>query len=416
MKAKAVLLYGKNDLRTETIELPEMRDDELLCEVVTDSLCMSTYKAMLQGSDHRCVPDDVAEHPIIAGHEFCGRIVQVGAKWADRFRAGELFAVQPKMYIDGELKAPGYSYPYYGGNATKIIIPSEAIEGGYVLPYRSSACYKASTGEPISCLVAAVRAHFHLAEDRQTYVRGLKQGGSLAIVAGCGPMGLGAAQVAMALEPRPSRIVITDIDEKRVDRARQVLRGKHGIEVVVLNTANGDATQALLDANGGKSYDDVIIMAPVPAVIETADAVAGVDSCLNFFAGPTKKDFFARVNFYDVHYNFKHIIGTSGGETIDMIDALGLIESGAIDPSILISHVGGLNAAQEATKALPSLPGAKKLIYCNVDLPLTALEDFEALGASDPLFGALHDIVQRHDMLWCEEAERYLLAHGKPIA
>ncbi|MEA4897597.1 zinc-binding dehydrogenase [Bacillota bacterium Meth-B3] len=415
MKARAVLLYGKNDLRTETIELPEIRDDELLCEVVTDTLCMSTYKAMLQGGDHRCVPDDVAENPIIAGHEFCGRILRVGAKWKDRFRTGEPFAVQPKMYIDGQLKAPGYSYRYYGGDATKIIIPGEAIEGGYVLPYRSSACYKASTAEPISCLVAAIRAHFHLAEDRKTHVMGLKEGGSLAIVAGCGPMGLGAAQVAMALEPRPKRIVIADIDESRVERARKVLKDKNGVRVIVLNTANCDARQALLDANGAKGYDDVIIMAPVPAVIETADAVAGEDSCLNFFAGPTKKEFFASVNFYDVHYNFKHIIGTSGGETIDMIDALKLIESGAIDPSILISHVGGLNAAAEATRTLPGLPGAKKLIYCNIDLPLTALDDFEALGKADPLFRALYEIVQKNNMLWCEEAERYLLEHGKPV-
>lgn len=415
MKAKAVLLYGKSDLRTETIELPEMGSDELLCEIVTDSLCMSTYKAMLQGSDHRCVPDDVMTNPIIAGHEFCGKILKVGEKWADRFSVGEYFAVQPKMYINGELKAPGYCYPYYGGNATKILIPGEAIEGGYVLPYRSSACYKASTGEPISCLVSAIRAHYHLADDRKTHVMGLKAGGTLAIVAGCGPMGLGAAQVAMALEPRPARIVLTDIDEKRVLRAREVLKSKNGIEIVVLNTANCDAKEALLAANDGNGYDDVLIMAPVPAVIEAADAISGEDCCLNFFAGPIQKEFFAKVNFYDVHYNSKHIIGTSGGELIDMVDALKLIESDAIDPSILISHVGGLDAAAEATRTLPTLPGAKKLIYCNIELPLSAIDDFEEKGQTDPLFHALFNIVKKNDMLWSEEAEQYLLAHGKPV-
>ena len=416
MKAKAVLLYGKGDLRTETIELPEMKDDELLCEVVTDSLCMSTYKEMLQGGDHRCVPDDVADHPIIVGHEFCARVLRVGARWTERFREGERIAVQPKMYIDGVLKAPGYSYPYYGGDATAIVVPGEAIGRGYVLPYRSSACYRASMGEPISCLVAAIRAHYHLASDRRTHVMGLKDGGSLAIVAGCGPMGLGAAQVAMALEPRPRRIVLTDIDESRVARARKLLKGRNGVEVIVLNTRDCDAAAALLEANGSRGYDDAIIMAPVPEVIETADAALGEDGCLNFFAGPTKRDFTARVNFYDVHYNFRHVIGTSGGELDDMIDALKLIETGAIDPSNLISHIGGLDAAAEATRALPNLPGGKKLIYCNLRLPLTAIEDFGELGKSDPLFRELHEIVAKNAMLWCEEAEKLLLARGRRIA
>lgn len=52
MKTKAVRLYGKNDLRTEEFELPEITDDELLAEVMTDSVCMSTYKAQFLGTEH----------------------------------------------------------------------------------------------------------------------------------------------------------------------------------------------------------------------------------------------------------------------------------------------------------------------------------------------------------------------------
>ena len=38
MKTKAVRLYGKSDLRLEEFELPEMKDDEILAKVVSDSL------------------------------------------------------------------------------------------------------------------------------------------------------------------------------------------------------------------------------------------------------------------------------------------------------------------------------------------------------------------------------------------
>jgi threonine dehydrogenase-like Zn-dependent dehydrogenase len=45
MKTTAVRLYGVNDLRLESFELPPIRDDEILVKNVSDSVCMSTCKA-----------------------------------------------------------------------------------------------------------------------------------------------------------------------------------------------------------------------------------------------------------------------------------------------------------------------------------------------------------------------------------
>ena len=70
MKTRAVRLYGEMDLRMEEFELPEMKEGEILAMVVSDSLCASTYKAAKQGSAHERVPADVAENPVIVGHEF----------------------------------------------------------------------------------------------------------------------------------------------------------------------------------------------------------------------------------------------------------------------------------------------------------------------------------------------------------
>ena len=70
---KAVRLYGKKDLRLEEFELPKIKEDEILAKVVSDSICMSSYKAATQGTDHKRVPNDVAENPIIIGHEFSRR-------------------------------------------------------------------------------------------------------------------------------------------------------------------------------------------------------------------------------------------------------------------------------------------------------------------------------------------------------
>ena len=53
MKVKAVRLHAANDLRLDTFELPEIKDDEILVKVVSDSICMSTYKCAILGTGHK---------------------------------------------------------------------------------------------------------------------------------------------------------------------------------------------------------------------------------------------------------------------------------------------------------------------------------------------------------------------------
>ena len=65
MKAKGVRLHGVNDLRLEEFELPEITDDEILVKVISDSICMSTYKCAILGTEHKRVHEDVAEHPVV---------------------------------------------------------------------------------------------------------------------------------------------------------------------------------------------------------------------------------------------------------------------------------------------------------------------------------------------------------------
>jgi len=63
MKTRAVRLYGKEDLRLEEFDLPPIKEDEILARVICDSLCMSSYKAAKQGTEHKRIPWNVAKHP-----------------------------------------------------------------------------------------------------------------------------------------------------------------------------------------------------------------------------------------------------------------------------------------------------------------------------------------------------------------
>ena len=243
---------------------------------------------------------------------------------------------------------------------------------------------------------------------------GIVEGGKMAMLASVGAMGLGAIDYALHCDRRPSLLVVTDIDDDRLARARSIYTVEHakeqGVELHFVNTAKpGFGTEYLRELTGGTGYDDVICFAPVRPVVEQADAILGFDGCLNFFAGPTDSNFKAEFNFYNVHYLYTHVVGTSGGNTSDMKEAIEMMTSGRLNPATMLTHIGGLNAVVDTTLNLPNIKGGKKLIYTQIELPLTAIADFEKLGESDPLFAKLAEITARHNGLWSPEAEKYLL-------
>jgi len=408
MKTRAVRIYGKSDLRLQEFDLPAIGDDEILASVVSDCICMSSYKAAVQGADHKRVPDDVAVNPTIIGHEFSGEILEVGKKWQNEFKTGQKYSIQPALNYKGSLDAPGYSFRYLGGNATYVVIPNEVMEMGCLLPYEGDAFFYASLAEPMSCVIGAFHANYHTTSGSYEHDMGIVSGGNMAILAGAGPMGLGAIDYVIHCDRKPGLLVVTDIDDAKLNRAAEVLNveeaAKNGVKLIYINTSNPDELLALTDGHG---YDDVFVYAPVAPLIELADKILGRDGCLNFFAGPTDPSFSAAFNFYNVHYASTHIVGTSGGNTDDMLESLSMMGSGLIDPAAMITHVGGLDSVIDTTLNLPKIPGGKKLIYTGISMPLTAIDDFSS--SDNPVLQEIAKIIKRNNGLWCAEAEKYLL-------
>lgn len=420
MKTKAVRIYGKDDLRLEEFDLPEMKDDEILAEVISDSICMSSYKATAQGSDHKRIPDDVHINPTIIGHEFSGIIKTVGKKWQHQFKAGDKFSIQPALNYKGSLNAPGYSYRWIGGNATHVLIPNEVMEMDCLLPFNGKEFFLASLSEPMSCVIGAFHANYHTRSGSYIHEMGIKEGGNLAILAGVGPMGLAAIDYALHCDRKPGLLVVTDIDQTRLDRAAKLHTpeeaNREGIKLIYLNTSrSATAVQELRSHTEGVGYDDVFVFAPVKPVVEQADQILGFDGCLNFFAGPSNPEFKAEFNFYNVHYAFTHIVGTSGGNTDDMREALQMMAEGRINPAGMITHIGGLDAVIETTRHLPDIPGGKKLIYTHKKFPLVALDHLSEKSNEFPFLAELDKMVKANEGLWSLEAEKYLMENAPNI-
>ncbi len=414
MKTTALRLYGKNDLRLESFELPEIKDDELLADVMTNSICMSSYKAVIQGTDHKRVPEDIDQNPVIIGHEMCGTILKVGKKYQDNFKEGMKYTIQPAINYPGrEAEAPGYSFPYLGGHATKVIIPAEVLEMDCVIPCYGDSFYKASLAEPIACILGAFKEQFHYERNQYVHEMGIKENGNLAILGGAGPMGLAAVDILLQSKKKPGCILVTDIDQQRLEHAEKLLppekiKKEVGIEVLFINTSSISNSE-ILSKTDHKGFDDIFIFVPVKSLVAQAGELMAIGGCLNFFAGPSDKSFSAEINLYDVHYNRHHIIGSAGSNSDDLREAVDLIDKNIFNPAIMVTHIGGLDSAADTILNLPDIPGGKKLIYTNISLPLTALEDFEEKGKEDFLFKELARIIKNNNGIWSKEAEEHLL-------
>lgn len=414
MKTKAVRLHGADDIRIEEYELPAIKEDELLVKVITDGICMSTYKAVKQGINHKRVPKDIGENPVMLGHEMAGIIVEVGDKWKERYQVGERFALQPTLNYKGTLWAPGYSYPNYGGASTYCIIPHEAVELDCVLPYTGDGFFEASLGEPMSCVIGGFNANYHTNTKNYDHAMGTKVDGNLLILGGTGPMGIGAITYSLAMKNKPKRVVVTARNKEKIARIKSYITEESakekGIELIYMSTEDmPNQEESLLELTDGKGYDDVFLFIPVKEQAELGNKLLAHDGCMNIFAGPMDSGFMASVNLYNVHYERTHIMGASGGITIDTIEAIELMEKKAILPSAMVTHIGGLDCYPDTTMRLPDISGGKKMIYTQIDMPLVAIDELERLGQENSLYLELDQLCKKHNGLWNAEAEKVLL-------
>lgn len=418
MKTKAVRLYGKMNLRLDEFELPEMQEDEIMAKVVTDSLCMSSYKAISQAQNHKKVPEDIGEHPIILGHEFCGVILKVGEKWKHQYQEGDKFVIQPNIG-DEKGRAPGYSYRYMGGDATTIIFSNQVMENGSLLKYNGDSFFEGSLVEPLSCVVGAFNAQYHMKKMYSyEHVMGIKEGGAMALLGATGPMGFLAIDFAIHGPKKPSVLAVTGRTQGKLDMAARLYTveeaEKQGVKLVYVNTADVEDVNEELRKYSPEGFDDVMIFAPNQEMVSYGTKMLAYDGCLNFFSGPADTEFSANVNFYNVHYNSTHFVGTSGGNTEDMKQSIELIEKKIVNAAKIATHILGLDSAASVTKALPDLGGGKKIVYTHKKFPLTEVDKI-GQKSDNKFIKELKRILERHGDLWSGEAERYFLQNAPVI-
>ena len=284
MKTKAIRMYGEMDIRLEEFDLPEIGAGEALIKVVSDSVCLSTYKAIKQGAAHKRVPNDIAENPIIVGHEMCAEIVAVGENLKNDWKVGQKVVIQPALKLESNYDI-GYSYRFIGGNTQYAVVPEIVFEKGCVIPYEGDCFFKGSLVEALGCVIRGYKGFYHTDYTNYKRTDGTKVGGKIAILGGAGPMGIGAVDMAIGYAGA-SQVVVTDLSAERLTYAAQQCSPEYakanGVDLVYLNTSGmADPTEELIKLSDG-GFDDVFIMVPVASLFSLAERICRFDGCINF--------------------------------------------------------------------------------------------------------------------------------------
>jgi L-iditol 2-dehydrogenase len=263
----AAVLYGREDLRLEQVEIPQPADGEIVVRVGAALTCGTDLKVYRRGYHAKML-----KPPIPFGHELAGTVYQVGSS-VTAFREGDrvvalnsapcdvcFFCRHNQQNLCEDLLFNNGAYAEF------IRIPARIVEKNTLHIPDGVPFEHAALTEPLACVV-----------------RGLEESGAqpgdTMVVIGAGPIGLMFMHAAQLAGVNIIAVV------KRDD---QVAAAKlFGASCVIQISAGDDiiaATRALTP--GGRGADIVVEAVATPIAWEWAVEMVRKGGVVNFFGGP----------------------------------------------------------------------------------------------------------------------------------
>lgn len=208
----------------------------------------------------------------------------------------------------------------------------------------------------------------------------LRGGGKAWFVGAGGPMGRMHVQRAIGFKNPPALIVCSDVSDMRLgelcDSFSDQAKAK-GIEFLCLNPTNKDDYDAKMAAFKATGFDDIVVLAPIAAVISDASNYLAQDGVMNVFAGVARGTM-AALDLSGAYLKNTRVIGHSASWMKDFLLVLDKTNSGELSPNRSVAAIGSLHAARDGLKAVKDATLAGKvLIYPNIkELPLTPISEF----------------------------------------
>jgi len=311
---RVAMYYNNKDVRLEELPIPQIGPGEILVKVLASGICGSDVMEWYR----------IKKAPLVLGHEIAGEIVDVG-EGVKQYKIGDRvfvshhipcntcrFCLKGYHTVCETLHTTNYDP---GGFAEYIRVPQLNVDRGvFVLP--DDVSFEEGTFiEPLGCVIRGQR------------MAGLKPGDSVLIL-GSGISGLLHLLLACALGA--GRLITTDIDNYRLSIAKKL-----GADVVI--HAREDVPVRLLEANGGRLADLVIICAGALPVFKQALKCVDRGGTVLFFA-PTDPGVELPVPVNEFWRNGITLLPSYGASPLDCTQAIELIRSGCVPVRQMITH------------------------------------------------------------------------------
>lgn len=234
----------------------------------------------------------------------------------------------------------------------------------------------------------------------------LHKGGRALFIGAGGPMGRMHVQHAIEAHDPPGLIVCSDTSDDRLRDLDETFGNEakeKGIGWLCVNPMNKEDYAQAMEAYRDIGFDDVIMLVPIPDVIEDGATWLGNNGVMNIFAGVARGTT-ARLDFLKLVHRNARVIGHSASKIEDMLTMLQKVENGELSTNRSVAAVGSLSAAKDGMQALinATYPG-KVVIFPNIrELPLTSVIDLDII---------LPEVAAklRDGHIWTKEAEKVFL-------
>ncbi len=328
-------------MEVRDVPLRLLAPDEVRIEVEATGIC---------GSDIHIFHDQInipIRVPVVVGHEFSGRVVEVGAQ-VEATRLGERVTAMPSVRICGGcrycrsgaynlcLQRQSMGYWHDGSFAPFCQVPVRCL---WTLP-EGVDFVAGALAEPLACAVHAVSELSRVGA------------GDLVVIVGPGTIGLLCLQVVLA---EGGRAVVCGLGR---DTERLQLAGRLGAEWVV-NLSEEDAGERVKHLTDGYGADLVLECSGVAAGARLALELVrkqGQYTQVGLFGRPVEIDL-EQVACKEVVFS-----GSFGQKPTSWRRALQLLGLGQVDTAALISHRIGLGQWRQAFDLFGCQEGVKLLL------------------------------------------------------
>jgi threonine dehydrogenase-like Zn-dependent dehydrogenase len=359
-KVKNGFMVWKNpNIRVGESPDPTPKDDEVIVQVAAVGICGSDMHMYEKGADSYMLYPGLTRFPNILGHEFAGRVVEVGKRVRD-LKIGDLVAVEEIQWC-GECIACRRGYVNHCDNLEELGFTTPGAMAQYI-PVRAKYCWKldeladrignVQEALVLGAMVEPTGVSYHAMFNRNHSW----QPGAYVAVFGAGPIGLAAE--ALAVAAGAAQVIVFDTSPSRRAIAEKLGATK------VLDPAGLDLNETLLDLTYGRGVDLVVEAAGAPEhTLTPLGKALAVNATIALIGLSGKPTHLPLVAYQQRGAQVAGSLGHAGHGTFQNV--IRMISSGKLDMRPMVSARMPLDDALSAFKRLESRQDAKIILLPN---------------------------------------------------